>query len=749
MIAISILIKATIVVVAAGVLQRLLVRRASAAARHLVWTLALGAVLALPVLTAALPEWAAVTWSSSSVPAVTASVPRMESTPGWLTAGGSSFPAVVDRTPSAPQARAWPVSWPALLWAIYGAGVLLFLGRLAVERRSIARLSRRAGVMTDDSWVALVRECAAALGVRGRVRLLRDSSQTMPMAFGVLKPAILLPHGADEWSDDRRRAVVLHELAHVGRLDCLTQAMAAVACAVYWPHPGVWWMARRLRVERELACDDCVLTAGADARAYAGHLLEIAYAHGQGRTSALAVAMAGSRQLEGRLLALLDAARHRAAPALRSRLTAAVAALALIVPIAAATAKAIPSSGSRLAADPDQAARAQEAPEPLPDPGPGTWEIRTTEQPGIVQLSLSERLGHRNSNTVPMSALPGLTADALAGPGGPIKVAIRRDAGVFAFEGVARNGVAAGTYLFEPDPSFADQLVTRGLARPTLAQQQLFARQDIGPGFIDQVTRDGVRPTIDQLVRAAQHGVDPEFVRGLRDAGYKDLGLDELIALRNHGVDPDYIRELAVVGHKGLSLNELINLRNHGVDPDYIRQLGEQGHKALSLDALVRLRSHGVDPDYIRELAEVGHKGLSLDELVNLRNHGVDPDYVRELGELGHRGLSLDRLVALRGHGVDPDYVRELGALGHKGLSLDELITLRNHGVDPDYIREFAAAGYDKLSLETLVELRSHGVDADYAKEIQNGGPRPSLDDLIDYRSRGVTGDRLRSGRRR
>ena len=103
-------------------------------------------------------------------------------------------------------------------------------------------------------------------------------------------------------------------MAHVARRDCLTQMLASVACAVYWCHPAVWWIASRLRIERELACDDRVIAAGTDARDYAGHLLEIAYAFGRRRAPALVVSMARPRQLEGRMLAALDDDRNRTSP---------------------------------------------------------------------------------------------------------------------------------------------------------------------------------------------------------------------------------------------------------------------------------------------------------------------------------------------------------------------------------------------------------------------------------------------------
>ena len=135
-------------------------------------------------------------------------------------------------------------------------------------------------------------ECARSMEVQRRVHLLRSREHSMPMAFGTFRPAILIPAIADTWSYDRRRAVVMHELAHVARYDCLTQTLAFVACAIYWFHPGAWWAARRLRIEREIACDDRVIAAGAQAREYAGHLLEIAYAFSSQRAPALAVGMA-------------------------------------------------------------------------------------------------------------------------------------------------------------------------------------------------------------------------------------------------------------------------------------------------------------------------------------------------------------------------------------------------------------------------------------------------------------------------
>ena len=240
------------------------------------------------------------------------------------------------------------ISWSTALPILYATGVLLLLGRLIAAQFMILRLARRATDVSKPELQRLMFECAQRMGVRRSVRLLRSREHMMPIVFGTRVPTIVLPAVSDTWSQDRLRAVLRHELAHVARYDCLTQLAAEVACALYWIHPGVWWIARRLRIERELACDDRVLAAGTHARRYAGHLLELAYSVGGHRAPALAVSIARARQLEGRMRAVLDTARNRATPTLRSRLAGVAIMTALVVPLAGAEAAGVPADADSL-----------------------------------------------------------------------------------------------------------------------------------------------------------------------------------------------------------------------------------------------------------------------------------------------------------------------------------------------------------------------------------------------------------------
>jgi HEAT repeat protein/ribosomal protein L11 len=151
----------------------------------------------------------------------------------------------------------------------------------------------------------------------------------MPFACGVFRATIVLPAESDSWSLDRRRAVLLHELAHVRRHDLIGHTLSRLACAVYWFHPLVWTAAKQLRSESERACDDLALACGARATDYAEHLLDIVTSVRRDATPSVALAMARRKEFEGRMLAILDPELRHSSPSRKQSATL-IGSLALI-----------------------------------------------------------------------------------------------------------------------------------------------------------------------------------------------------------------------------------------------------------------------------------------------------------------------------------------------------------------------------------------------------------------------------------
>jgi beta-lactamase regulating signal transducer with metallopeptidase domain len=306
-------LRSTAVLAAAWLLIRVM-PRATAATRHLIWHMALAATVLAALA------------SIANVPKVRV-VPRMPAAlapmvPDALSAQATQVARALDvlSTPlpgspsESPASRILAGDTRPVSATV---GTLSTLGTLAVSLWFLAgwvaasRMTRRA-TAAPDAWQMELNALCQRLRIEHEVRLGILDRHGSPLATGLLRATILLPRTAMSWSDDRRRAVLLHELAHIRRRDCRAQLIAQIACAIYWFNPVVWMAATKLRREREFACDDHVLHLGARASSYAAHLLDIARELRPSMRPSAALAMARPSDLEGRLLSVLAAKRARA-----------------------------------------------------------------------------------------------------------------------------------------------------------------------------------------------------------------------------------------------------------------------------------------------------------------------------------------------------------------------------------------------------------------------------------------------------
>jgi len=215
------------------------------------------------------------------------------------------------------------------LTIVYVAGFIAVLVPMLVAWIAVRGQARRAHVIADERWEATLADARRALSITRTVRLLVADAVRVPMTWGLARPVVVLPSAALTWGDDRRRMVLMHELSHVRSADWAFKLVMRALCAVFWFHPGVWWLARQLRDDCERACDDRVLSAGARRSDYA-ELLVLTADDLHGCSAALALSTTGG--LRGRLASLLDA-RHDIRPLARGWVaSAAVLTIAVAAP---------------------------------------------------------------------------------------------------------------------------------------------------------------------------------------------------------------------------------------------------------------------------------------------------------------------------------------------------------------------------------------------------------------------------------
>jgi TonB family protein len=316
---VSLVLKASLVFGAAWLAAALL-RKGSAAMRHLVWAVAILSSLALPLLERALPRW------SAAEVVVRAALPNGVPV---ADAPRTVVPVMASRH------TAWTVR-RFIVWVWLAGAAAIFLRLLAALAQLFWAGSRARPVLADASF-RKVAEAAVSLGAPPAVRLLLSPIPlAMPLTWGLFRPRILLPSSVMEWPEDRLRLVLAHELAHIVRRDWILRICAELASALYWFNPLAWLAARSLRQESERACDDVVLGTGVNAADYADELLSLARTLDKPpRAWSAALAMARPSNFERRLIAMLNPSMNRRRPSARAGILTAFVSLAVLVPLAA------------------------------------------------------------------------------------------------------------------------------------------------------------------------------------------------------------------------------------------------------------------------------------------------------------------------------------------------------------------------------------------------------------------------------
>jgi beta-lactamase regulating signal transducer with metallopeptidase domain len=358
-------IKATIVLAAAAAFTWT-ARRSAAALRHRIWCLAYVALLILPGLSLALPKWS-IPIPTASLRAPLGTLPAQAPSffvsashetaisrlPAATTEVEPSAAPVIDvqsadkppgsrplvsnlvreplirkespaeRRPAAAvpvrdvESTAWTDSGLGSGWLCGGLAVLWLLGvgvysfQAYTGYRASLRLARSAEPVRDRQWLELLEQVQSSLRVPARVELCESDGALTPMVSGVFRPRVLLPREGNRWPLALRRHVLIHELAHVKRHDLPLQLLGRLTTALYWFHPLAWYGLRRMQVEREIACDDYVLTVVERPSDYAAQLLEFARRM-QGILHSWNACMASESTLEERVKSMLDRSRsHR------------------------------------------------------------------------------------------------------------------------------------------------------------------------------------------------------------------------------------------------------------------------------------------------------------------------------------------------------------------------------------------------------------------------------------------------------
>jgi hypothetical protein len=491
------------------------------------------------------------------------------------------------------------------------------------------------------------------------MRLCVSPDVAVPVAVGLFDGMIVMPdHVLETFTTGDIDRFTLHELAHLRRRDDWTCMAQRLIGALLFFNPLVAFVARRLDLEREVACDDWVVSLTHDVRPYAVGLTRMAEATARGHRPIAAPAVFATRKslsirIERLLTRRRDARPRLSASPLTLSVAASVALLAVVAPLAPVVgvareiAPAAPVPPARVV--PVQAARPPSVPR---RPQPAAPARAVQKPPRAVAASHAV-------------AVPPVVPAAVARHVAPVKPA--------APAASARTAVPQAA-AHRPRALPASVSVGVSVAALDRSAELVAAAAD---KMAEKITAQ-----VDAKLAARPKERTPDFLEALSASGYAGASADDIVALREHGVSAALLLAAGQYFERRPSVPELIDMTSSGVSPAYLRGLAEGGLRRLTPATIIRFTTSGVSPAYaVQVLTAVPH--ATPESVVSLATHGVSSAFIAGLQA---RGYAFDPalLADLTAHGVSLRYIDGINAHRSGRFALRDVITLHDHGVSAD-----------------------------------------------------------------
>ncbi len=590
-----------------------------------------------------------------------------------ISADASSASAAAARISQAgtPSRDSNPASSDYLLFLVEAwlAGVFLLSLRPAAGFVALERLRRKQARPVKDLLLARCLSLQNRLGLNRIIRYCECLHLEAPAVAGWFRPVVFLPLSAiTGLTPDQLDAVVAHEIAHVKRLDAFVNLFQIAAETLLFYHPAVWWLSKRIRVERENCCDDVAIAICGNAASYASALASMAEWQ-----AAPALAMAANRHpLAARVSRILGVDKLR--DGVRNNRVRSASLAASVLCLSASLFAGHALFGASHPAAPQISPAVAVAPS-APSVAPAAVAPTPTGVPAVV------------SAVAPASA-PAPTAVV--------------DQIVVTAPAIAPTPTA--NVLVVPEITVTASLAEAS-AQDSAAQEKTSAPSTLKSSYIDDMKAAGLdNLTVDQLIALKIQGITPEYVREIAALGIK-ADTDEIVALKIQGLTPEYVKGMRDLGLKP-DAGELIAMKIQGITPEYIKSLRDSGFKA-GADEAIAMKIQNVTPAYVRSLRDLGFQA-DADEAIAMKIQGITPEYVRELQSLK---LKIDDqiVIAMKVQGITPEYVKAMQASGLQ-FDAEELIGAKVQGVTPEFVESARRHGFKNLDLDKLIQLKHSGV---------------------------------------
>jgi predicted nucleotidyltransferase len=181
----------------------------------------------------------------------------------------------------------------------------------------------------------------------------------------------------------------------------------------------------------------------------------------------------------------------------------------------------------------------------------------------------------------------------------------------------------------------------------------------------------------DDMVAFKALGVDADYVKAMKNAGYDNLSTSDLVAMKALGVDAEFISDVKGMKLENVTPEEMIAFKAQDITPEFVKQIRALGYDKLDANDVIPLKALGITPAYIQSFRDIGYKDIELEQVVALKAQGITPETIKEYKALGFENVEIEDVIGAKATGTTPAFIKTMREKGHKLSSLERYISLK------------------------------------------------------------------------
>ena len=330
-----------------------------------------------------------------------------------------------------------------------------------------------------------------------------------------------------------------------------------------------------------------------------------------------------------------------------------------------------------------------------------------------------------NGTSFELSEFPNLPRDKSG------SFSLKREAGTMEFTGRFEGNEGMGRYRFVPDAQYASYMNNQNLGTLDDRDMMTFFFIDVKKDYLQMLRSEGFTSlSKNDLIPLAALKVDRAFISSMRSQFKdKDLVPHNFVTLKALKISDEYIREIRDAGYKDISVDQIVAFKSQGIDKTYLAKVNNMNLKnkkdneeTMSAHQVVALKSLKIDDEYVNSFKQVGLSDISNDNIVAMKSLNITPDYVKNFQQMGYTDLDPSDIIAFKSLNITPDFIKSFETAGYKNIPANQLHALKSLHITPDYIRSYEAIGYTNIPLSQFPALKSMKVTPEYIKSMKEKG---------------------------